>query len=110
MTKGPVQPDAGSPAELRAAQARALQGWDLGHLSSRYVLVGVWSVSTQQGRLLWVWQRQKLHTVVQVTVAVGTVTFEFPGVCMEFQLHNSATTWIFFLFSLSFLAFNFLFQ
>lgn len=31
----------------------------------------------------------------QITVAVGTVTFEFPGLCMEFQLHNTITTWIF---------------
>lgn len=32
----------------------------------------------------------------QVTVAVGTVTFEFPGLCMEFQLHNTTTIWIIF--------------
>lgn len=45
-------------------------------------------------RWLWSWRCQRLHTRTgQVTVAVGTMTFEFPGLCLEFCLHNAATTW-----------------
>lgn len=41
-------------------------------------------------------QCQRLHVLTgQVSVAVRTVTFEFPGLCMEFQLHNTTITWIF---------------
>lgn len=44
-------------------------------------------------RLLWFGHCQRLHTLTgQVTVAVGTMTFEFPGLCLEFYLHNTART------------------
>lgn len=54
-------------------------------------------LSTEHGRALHIWPGLPKTTrpAAQVTVAVGTVTFEFPGLCMEFQLHNSTTIWIF---------------
>lgn len=43
------------------------------------------------------WQCQRLLMLTgQVTTAVGTVASEFPGLCVEFQLHNTTTTWILF--------------
>lgn len=59
-------------------------------------LSGGWRVLLSEhwhDTLLWFWPRQRLHTLPgQVTVAVGTVTFEFPGLCLEFCLHNAVTS------------------
>lgn len=89
MAEGPMQSDMGSPGELWAECRYRLPG-----ATEQQVCAG--GVSAEHGRLLWVWQCQRLHMLTgQVTVAVGTVTFEFPGICMEFQLHNTTTTWIF---------------
>lgn len=88
MTEGPMQPDVGSPGGLWTEHRRGLPG-----ATEQQVCTG--GVSAKHGRLLSVWQCQKLYALTgQVTVTVGTVTFEFPDLCMEFQLHNT-TTWIF---------------
>lgn len=65
-----------------------------GGACSRYV-VGELLSEPWHDKSLWLWHCQRLHTLPgQVAVAVGTVTFEFPGLCLEFCLHNAATTWV----------------
>lgn len=64
-----------------------------GGACSKYV-VGELLSEPWHDKSLRLWHCQRLHTLPgQVAVAVGTVTFEFPGLCLEFCLHNAATTW-----------------
>lgn len=81
-----MQAEVGSSAGPRAECRRGLPG-----AVEQQVCAG--GLSAEHGRLLLIWHCQGLRMLMgQVTVTVGTVTFEFPGLCMEFQLHNTTTT------------------
>lgn len=87
-----------APGELHAVGC-GLLGWACADLTG-VPIAGMWAwqellIEHWHDRLLWFWHCQRLHTLMdQVTVAVGTMTFEFPGLCLEFCLHNAVTTWV----------------